>query len=214
MTGAGVGQANDVLGRLLDGPVCFDATVPLYLSEVGMASTLSGAFRNRAYIPGGVFREIDGLSRSSFPAASTLITPRCFARVIALSPGELDLVFARQRRWNGERAFDDPTEDRGEAECIQLCLRDPDRAMALCAHDHKVRGDPDARGIKILNAIHVCTVFALRGKSTDEAWDAYRGLLRRGMNEVLSFPPDPRGKGLFNHVVARARARREETGAR
>ncbi|MFH1104193.1 MAG: hypothetical protein V1757_04535, partial [Actinomycetota bacterium] len=152
------GGAEDILGRLLDGEVCFDATVPLYLSELGMASTLAGAFRDRAYIPGGVYREIDGLSRSSFPAAVTLITPRCFARAIELTSDELDQVFARQRRWNGERAFDDPTEDRGEAECIQLCLRDPGRAMALCTHDHKVRADPDARGIKVLNAIHVCTV--------------------------------------------------------
>lgn len=206
MTGAGA--TDDVLVRLLDGPVCFDATVPLYLSELGMASTLAGAFRDRAYVPGGVYREIDGLSHHSFPAAVTLITPRCFARVIELSPDELDAVLARQRRWNGERAFDDPTEDRGEAECIQLCLRDPGRAMALCAHDHKVRADPDARGIKLLNAIHVCTVFALRGKSAAEAWEAYLGLLRRGMNEVMKFPPDPRGERLFDQVVSSARARR------
>ena len=208
------GEPEDFLGRLLDRPVCFDATVPLYLSELGMAATLAGAFRDRAYIPGGVYREIDGLSRSSFPAAVTLITPRCFARVIELTSLELDKVLARQRRWNGDRAFDNPTEDRGEAECIQLCLRDPDRAMALCAHDHKVRGDPDARGIKVLNAIHVCTVLALRGMSTAEAWEAYRGLLRRGMNEVMQFPPDPRGETLFDRVVSNARARRSGPGTR
>lgn len=200
------GGPDDIIGRLLDGQVCFDATVPLYLSELGLAGALAGAFRGRSYIPGGVYGEIDGLSRTSFRAAATLITPRCFARVVKLSPDELDAVIARQRRWNGESVFDDPSLDRGEAECIQLCMRYEDRAMALCAHDHKTRTDPDARGIKVLNAIHVCTVFALRGMSTAEAWKAYCGLLRRGMNEVKQFPPDPRGEQLFDRVVTNARA--------
>jgi hypothetical protein len=207
------GRTRALLERLLDGPVCFDATVPLYLSEVGMAPTLAGAFRGRAYVPGGVFREIDGLSRSTFPAAVTLITPRCFARVVELTSDELDAVLARQRRWNGERIFDDPTEDRGEAECIQLCLRNRDMAMALCAHDRKARFDPDAKGITLLNAIHVCLVFALRGMSITDAWQAYRGLLRRGMNEVKDFPPDPRGETLFDRVVSNARALRSGRGA-
>ncbi len=201
---AGAGQP-PILKRLLDGQVCFDATVPLYLSELGQAPTLEGAFRGRAVIPGAVYREIDGLSRSTFPAAVTLITPHPFARVVNLMPNELDEVIKRQRRWNGERALDDPTEDRGEAECIQLCRRDAARMMALCAHDHKARNDPDSRGITILHAIHVCLVFALRGVSASNAWQTYRGLLRRGMNEVQGFPPDPRGESLFAEIVDNAR---------
>ena len=100
MTGAG--GRPDVLSRLMDGRVCFDATVPLYLSELGAAAALAGAFRDRAQIPGAVYREIDGLSRSDFPAARTLIQPRPFARVVSLSPDELEAVLERQRRWNGD----------------------------------------------------------------------------------------------------------------
>lgn len=159
------GGQPDILTRLTTGSVCFDATVPLYLSELGQSAALAGAFRDRALIPGGVYRELDGLSRTDFPAAYTLLYPRPFARQVGLSGDELEEVLKRQVRWNGDRAYDDPSEDRGEAECIQLCRRYGDHSLALCAHDHKARSDPDSRGIVKLHAIHVCLLFALRGSA-------------------------------------------------
>ncbi len=212
MSAAG-GRA-DILTRLTEGPVCFDSTVPLYLSELGLSSALANAFRDRAMIPGAVYREIDGLSRHEFPAARTLLAPRPFARVVELTGDELDEVLERQRRWNGDLVFDDPSQDRGEAECIQLCRRDPDRAMALCAHDHKARNDPDSRGIMKLTAIHVCLLFALRGVTTGDAWRTYTDLVRRGMNVVKDFPPDARGRRLFEQVVDAARRKLASVGGR
>ncbi len=206
------GGQPDVLTRLTTGKVCFDSTVPLYLSELGQSAALAGAFRGRGMIPAAVYREIDGLSRYAFPAARTLLEPRPFARVVKLSGDELDEVLARQRRWNGDRVFDDPTEDRGEAECIQLCRRDPG-SIALCAHDHKARSDPDTRGIYMLSAIHVCLLFALRGIAAVEAWRLYTDLVRRGMNEVKNFPPDRRGERLFAQVVENAKRKAAEVGA-
>jgi hypothetical protein len=213
VSGSG-GQADDLLKRLLVGPVCFDATVPLYLSELGQSAALAGAFRDRGHMPGGVYRELDGLSHYGFPAAATLLRPRPFARVVELSADELDEVLERQRRWNGDRVFNDPSEDRGEAECLQLCRRYEDRSLALCAHDHKARNDPDSRGITKINAIHVCLVFALRGVTSSDVWKIYLGLLRRGMNQVQGFPPDPRGEKLFIQVVTGAHRRLASAGGR
>ncbi|MDA8201199.1 MAG: hypothetical protein M0Z49_00255 [Chloroflexi bacterium] len=204
---SGPGGKGDILTALTAGRVVFDATVPLYLSELGQSATLAGAFRDRALIPGGVFRELDGLSHHGFPAAETLLRPRPFARVVELSGDELEDVIKRQRRWNGERAYEDPTEDRGEAECLQLCMRDVERTIALCAHDHKVRNDPDSRGITMLDAVSVCLLFALRGTAADAAWRLYTDLVRRGMNEVRHFPPDRRGEHLFAQVVDASRRR-------
>lgn len=212
MSGAG-GQPPNILTRLTTGLVCFDSTVPLYVSELGQAATLAGAFRDRALIPGAVFRELDGLSRDEFPAARTLLYPRPFARVVQLSPEELDQVIERQRRWNGDRVYDDPSEDRGEAECLQLCMRYPDHSLALCTHDRKARNDPDGRGIVKLHAVHVCLVFAVRGISTADAWRLYANLVRRGMNEVNSFPPDRTGERLFAQIVDNARHRLAQVGA-
>lgn len=207
------GQPSAILTVLTTAKVCFDATVPLYLSELGQAPALAGAFRDRALIPGAVYREIDGLSHSDFPAAWTLLRPRPFARVVELSGDELELVLERQRRWNGARVYDDPSEDRGEAECIQLCLRDEERRIALCAHDLKARNDPDSRGIVILHAVHICLLLALRGHSTAETWHLYADLVRRGMNEVKGFPPNPHGERLFGQVVDAARRQLAEVGA-
>jgi hypothetical protein len=208
------GQGDDFLALLLGGKVCFDATVPLYLSELGQSATLAGAFRHRGYMPGGVYRELDGLSHHGHPAAATLLRPRPFARVVELSSDELDEVLERQRRWNGDRVFDDPAEDRGEAECLQLCRRYENRSLALCAHDHKARKDPDSRGITKINAIHVCLVFALRGVTTSDSWKTYLGLLRRGMNQIQGFPPDPRAEKLFARVGDGARSRLASVGGR
>jgi hypothetical protein len=207
------GGQPDILTRLTTGSVCFDATVPLYLSELGQSAALAGAFRDRALIPGGVYKELDGLSRHDFPAAVTLLRPRPFARVVQLSGEELDGVLERQVRWNGDRAYDDPTEDRGEAECLQLCMRYDDHSLALCAHDHKARNDPDSRGIVKLLAIHVCLLFALRGHTADDAWRLYTDLVRRGMNEVRDFPLDSGGSRLFSQIVANARGRLARVGA-
>jgi len=197
----------DILTLLTTWPVCFDSTVPLYLSELGQAATLAGAFRDRALIPGAVYREIDGLSRDEFPAARTLLYPRPFARVVQLSGEELDNVLERQRRWNGDRVYDDPSEDRGEAECLQLCMRYPDHSLALCAHDHKARNDPDGRGVVKLHAVHICLLFAVRGVSTAASWRLYTDLIRRGMSEVKDLPPNRAGERLFTQVVDRARRR-------
>lgn len=199
------GGKPDILTSLTRGRVVFDATVPLYLSELGQTAALAGAFRGRAMIPGGVYRELDGLSRHDFPAARTLLLPRPFARVVRLSSEELDRVLERQRRWNGDRVFDDPSEDRGEAECLQLCMRDEGRTIALCAHDHKARNDPDSRGITKLDAVSVCLLFALRGSTAAAAWQLYTALLRRGLNEVRNFQPDRRGEHLFHEVLDASR---------
>ncbi len=199
------GGKKDILTALVSGRVVFDATVPLYLSELGRAAALAGAFRDRAMVPGAVFRELDGLSHHGFPAAETLLRPRPFARVVELSGDELDQVIKRQRRWNGDRVYEDPSEDRGEAECLQLCRRDPERIIALCAHDHKARSDPDSAGITMLDAVSVCLLFALRGITVGAAWQTYTDLVRRGMNEVRDFPPDRRGEQLFAQVVDASR---------
>lgn len=207
------GGTKDILTALTSGRVVFDATVPLYLSELGRSAALAGAFRDRALMPGAVYRELDGLSHHGFPAAQTLLRPKPFARVVELSGDELDAVLLRQRRWNGDRVFDDPTEDRGEAECLQLCMRDEDRAIALCAHDHKARNDPDSAGITMLDAVTVCVLFALRGISVAGAWQTYTDLVRRGMNEVRNFPPDRTGERLFGQVVEASRRKLAQVGS-
>lgn len=194
------------LDRLLHGTVCFDSTVPLYLADAGHIATLTAAFRDRAVIPGGVFKELEGLSYGSHPNAIKLLHPKPFARPIALTDEELTRVLNRRRRWNGDRAFEFPLEDRGEAECLELCLRNPAELMALCAHDHKAVNDSRTEGIRLFHAGDVCLVFALQGMPDAAAWDLYVDLVAvHGMRPVGLFATAPAGRAAFETLLFNSR---------
>jgi hypothetical protein len=194
------------LDRLLHGTVCFDATVPLYIADAGYVHTLTAAFRDRAVIPGGVYKELDGLSYGTHSEASKLLKPKPFARVIALTDDELARVLNRRRRWNGNRAFEYPLEDRGEAECLELCLRNPAEFMALCAHDHKAVNDARTENIRLFHAADVCLVFAIQGMPDEAAWDLYVELVTvHGMRPIGLFPPNPSGRAAFETLLFNSR---------
>jgi hypothetical protein len=194
------------LDRLLHGTVCFDATVPLYLADAGYIQTLTEAFRDRGVIPGGVYKELDGLSHGLHPDAIKLLKPKPFARVVALTDDELARVVNRRRRWNGNRAFEFPLEDRGEAECLELCLRSPGDLMALCAHDYKAVNDARTEKIRLFHAADVCLVFTLGGMAEATAWDLYVELVTvHGMRALGLFPPNLSGKAAFETLIFNSR---------
>lgn len=194
------------LHRLLHGTICFDATVLLYLADAGYIRTLTEAFRDRAVIPGGVYKELEGLSYGRHPDAIKLLKPTPFARVIALTDDELARVVNRRRRWNGDRAFEFPLEDRGEAECLELCLRNPGDLMALCAHDHKAVNDARTEKIRLFHAADVCLVFALGGTAEATAWELYVELVTvHGMRPLGLFPPSSSGQAAFETLIFNSR---------
>jgi hypothetical protein len=193
------------LDRLLHGTVCFDATVPLYLADAGYAHALTEAFRGRAVIPGGVYKELEGLSYGAHPEAIKLLRPKPFATVRALTDDELARVVSRRRRWNGDRAFEFALEDRGEAECLELCLSNQGDLMALCAHDHKAVNDARSERIRLFHAADICLVFALGGMADAAAWDLYAELVMHGMRPLGLFPTNPSGRAAFETLLFNSR---------
>lgn len=195
------------LDRLLHGGVCFDATVPLYIADAGHASTLAAAFRDRSMMPTRVEKELFGLSFGGHPKAVALLQPKPFARTIALTDAEDDRVLNRRRLWNGDRAFEFPNEDRGEAECLEICHRYKADDVAICAHDHKAIRDARTEGIRIFNAIDICLVFALSGGLSDQAaWELYLELVTvHGMWELRSFPTSQVGRVTFETLMFNSR---------
>ena len=198
-------QVERIFGCFLTGPVCLDTMVPLYFEIHGIADKFRGLFKDRSYVPPAVFRELDGHLRGRGAAGTLLQKPRFF-RIQPISDDAMaERVLDRQRRWRGKEAAEaDPLPDRGEAECLEVCL---DKGLPLLSHDHNAIRDADREGIAIGSTIDVLAVMVIRGVfNANQAWLVYSSFVRAGLYPVRRYPANAAGEGRFAELVMRCHA--------
>lgn len=186
--------------------------VPLYFEIHGIADKFRGIFKDRSHLPGAVFRELDGLIRAKGSAGTLLQLPRWF-RVHEISDdATAGRVLDRQRRWRGREAVeDDPQQDRGEAECLEVCL---DQSYPLLSHDHHAMADAARDGIVVGTTIDVLAIMVIRGMfNAEQAWMIYTSFVVARLYPVRDYPATASGEARFKDLTARCLARRRATTA-
>lgn len=188
------------LARLLRDPqVIFDTMVPVAWAVAGHGATLRYAFRGRAIIPGRVYAEIDGHSYSTERArAGEMIRPTNFARRVEVPAEDRPAVIRRMEGWTSiERVAEEPSENRGESEAIQLCLNLG--GIALVTQDRKGILAAEAEGIEVFTSIHVLYALVIKGLIRDclTAWGIYMSLEATGLWAVADYPYDAVGQTRF-----------------
>jgi len=215
MAGPGGGSADPDLDAQVDrifdcflaGPVVLDTMVPLYFVIHGIADKFKGLFKDRSHMPPAVFRELDGHLRAQGAARSLLQPPRFF-RIQPISDDAMaERILDRQRRWRGKEAAEaDPLPDRGEAECLEVCL---EMGLPLLSHDHNAIRDGSRDGVIVGTTIDVLAVMVIRGVfNSEQAWQVYRRFLAAGLYPVRRYPSDAIGKARFADLTRRCQARR------
>jgi predicted nucleic acid-binding protein len=200
-------QVERIFGCFLTGPVCLDTMVPLYFEIHGIADKFKGLFKDRSHMPPAVFRELDGHLRGRGAAGTLLQSPRFFRIEPITDDAMAERVLDRQRRWRGKEAAEaDPLPDRGEAECLEVCL---DKGLPLLSHDHNAIRDADREGIVIGTTIDVLAVMVFRGVfNTTQAWMIYKSFARAGLYPVRRYPADGAGEARFAELIKRCQARK------
>lgn len=181
--------------------------VPLYFEIHGIADKFKGVFKDRSHLPPAVFRELDGHLRGRGAAASLLQQPRFF-RIQSISDDAMaERVLDRQRRWRGKEAVEaDPLPDRGEAECLEVCLAN---GLPLLSHDHNAIRDADREGIVIGTTIDVLAVMVIRVVfNAAQAWMTYTSFVRAGLYPVRRYPANAAGESRFGELIKRCQARK------
>ena len=215
MAGAGAASVDPELARqverifrcFLTGPVCLDTMVPLYFEIHGIADKFKGLFKGRSYLPPAVFRELDGHLRGRGFAGALLQNPRFFRILPITDDAMAERVLDRQRRWRGKEAAEaDPLPDRGEAECLEVCL---DKGLSLLSHDHNAVSDAHREGIVVGTTIDVLAVMVIQGVfNATQAWTIYTSFVRSGLYPVRRYPADAVGEARFAELFNRCRARK------
>lgn len=188
------------LHRLVRDPqIVFDTMVPVAWAVAGHGGVLRYAFRNRAIIPGRVYREIDGHSHSVERArAGEMLRPTCFARTVEIAPADRAKVVQRMEGWSSiEAVANDPNGNRGESEAIQLCLNLG--KVPLITQDHQGYRTAGAEGINAYSSVHLLYALVIQGLVADcaRAWGMYAALEPAGLWPVPDYPYDAAGQRRF-----------------
>lgn len=199
-------QVDNIFNLFMAGHVVLDSMVPLYFAIHGIADKFRGIFKDRSHLPSAVFRELDGLTRGRGSGATFHQIPRWFRIHEITDSAMAERVLDRQRRWRGKEAVeDDPRPDRGEAECLELCV---DLGHPLLTHDHQALADAARDGIETGTTIDVLAIMVLRAMfQADKAWLVYTSFVRAGLHPVRDYPPDATGEARFTDLILRCRAR-------
>lgn len=183
--------------RLVRDPqIMFDTMVPVHWAVAGRGPLLRYAFRNRALVPGRVYREIDGHSHSPERArAEEMLRPTCFARSIEVPQANWSKVIRRMEGWTSiERVAQVPSENRGESEAIQLCV--DLGSLPLITQDHHGSMTAVAEGLDVYTSIDVLYALVILGLLPDctTAWGLYVSLEETGLWPVHEYPYDGTGQ--------------------
>jgi predicted nucleic acid-binding protein len=206
MTGGG--RTGDALipdpHPLLSGTVCFDTMVPMYMAISNRSQLLREVFEGRAVIPGAVERELRGLNRSH-PEIGQVLVP-CFARVITLDRAQAMRASDRQRSWKGAEVINArPNQDRGEAECVELCVAN-DWPLVSQDSDAIRAGRTAKKRVPVFAAPDVLLVMAAHGRLLAvNAWKIYQSMLEAGL-EKARYWQDEDAEARFVGAAARLRA--------
>ncbi len=199
-------QVDRIFGCFMTGPVCLDTMVPLYFEIHCIADKFKGLFKDRSHMPPAVFRELEGQLRGRGTPVTLLRNPRFFRIQPITDDAMAERVLDRQRRWRGKEAAEaDPLPDRGEAECLEVCL---DTGMPLLSHDHNAIGDAEREGIVIGTTIDVLAVMVIRRVfNATQAWMIYTRFIQAGLYGVRRYPADAVGEVRFAELINRCQAR-------
>lgn len=204
-------QVDFIFSHLLVGEVCLDTMITLYCERGGIAPILAGVLGRRAHMPQAVFDELYGLLHNR-PASLILRRP-LFAKVHVINDDDAaERVLGRLRRWRGRSSVeDDPKQDRGEAEALEVCWTN---GFALLSQDHRAVLDARREGIPVGSLIDVLAVMVLRSAfTTANAWLLYLGFLGGRMHEIPGYPAGPGGAAVFEELIERCFARRAAISA-
>jgi len=205
-------QVENIFGLFLTGHVVLDTMVPLYFELHGIADKFRGIFKDRSHLPGAVYRELDGITRARGSARTLLQLPRWF-RIHEISDDAMaERVLDRQRRWRGKAEVEnDPLPDRGEAECLEICL---DLGYPLLSHDHHAISDGARDDIAVGTTIDVLAIMVVRGMfRADQAWMIYTRFISARLYPVRDYPDSAMGEARFKDLVARCQARQRGSAA-
>lgn len=160
-------------------PVAFDTMILTALVRANKAQMLVESMAPRAKIAWRVGGELRGHARGD-PAISAVIPPlaggprpvRAFGEMIVLTRHETKLAADFQHAWHGQDAIDaDPHKDRGEAECLAICIT---RGWPLMSQDHKAVETGAKRGVKVYGLPELLMLFAAEGRCMPaSAWTIY-----------------------------------------
>ena len=188
------------LARLVRDPqIVFDTMIPVHWAMAGHGSLLRYAFRGRAFIPGRVYREIDGHSHSPERArAGEMLRPTCFARSVEIPQANWPQVIRRMEGWTSiERVAQLPKENRGESEAIQLCVDAGN--LPFVTQDHHGGMTAAAEGLDVFTSIDLLYALVITGLVSDcaTAWGIYASLEATGLWKVPDYPYDIDGQRKF-----------------
>lgn len=170
--------------RLMEGPVVWDSDVLVCFAQINRTQLIRAGFVNRSHIPKAVGRELRGL-QNGYPTLASLLQPTHFATIHELTRQEADRAAELQRAWVGKvNWLNDPKRHRGEAECIQLCVRNElgglnlsSQPAPMVSHDVGAKRAAISHGIDMYSCVEVFAVLAASGHLLSQnAWERWLDL--------------------------------------